>query len=214
MHLRHTISLAFLLGSLGLGALTNPVLAGPREDVISGSQRCAVNADGRSWLDCYYGAAQPMRTQLGLPPAPASQLRLVPAAGYAPPPSAQRDTRDDVVSTAQRCAEASPTIAAGWIAIMAPPSLLRALLGLAAGSGFPDPAGASGRTDYAPPQQQAYAAAARPMGIPAYGAPRRAPARYYGQPRPPLVRPPVRLPCTSAATPAFSAICWATTGRW
>jgi hypothetical protein len=40
-------------------------------------------------LDCVYGAAQPMRAQLGLPPAPATQQRLVPPAmpGFAPPPA-------------------------------------------------------------------------------------------------------------------------------
>ncbi len=51
--------------------------------------RCAALTDDRQWLDCYYGAAQPMRAQLGLPPAPASQLRLLqvpatPASGPAP----------------------------------------------------------------------------------------------------------------------------------
>jgi len=54
-----------------------PVLADAREDVISGMTRCAVLTDDRQWLDCYYGAAQPMRSQLGLPPAPQSQLKLL-----------------------------------------------------------------------------------------------------------------------------------------
>jgi hypothetical protein len=34
--------------------------------------------DDRSWLECYYGAAQPMRGQLQLPPVPASQTALIP----------------------------------------------------------------------------------------------------------------------------------------
>ena len=55
-----------------------PALAGPREDVYSASQRCAAITDDRSWLECYYGAAQPMRGQLQLPPAPASQTALIP----------------------------------------------------------------------------------------------------------------------------------------
>src|ERR1700743_3266577 len=52
--------------------------AGPREDVYAASQRCAGLGDNRAWLDCYYGAAQPMRQQLQLPPAPQAQLALVP----------------------------------------------------------------------------------------------------------------------------------------
>ena len=55
-----------------------PALAGPREDVYSASLRCSALADDRSWLDCYYGAAQPMRGQLQLPAAPASQTTLIP----------------------------------------------------------------------------------------------------------------------------------------
>jgi len=57
-----------------------PALAGPREDVYSGSLRCAAITDDRTWLECYYGAAQPMRGQLQLPPAPASQTSLIPPA--------------------------------------------------------------------------------------------------------------------------------------
>jgi len=53
-------------------------LAGPRDEVHGASARCDVLADDRAWLDCYYGAAQPMRARLGLSPAPASQQRLVP----------------------------------------------------------------------------------------------------------------------------------------
>lgn len=53
-------------------------MAGPREDVYAASQRCAAVTDDRGWLECYYGAAQPMRGQLQLPPAPVSQTSLVP----------------------------------------------------------------------------------------------------------------------------------------
>jgi hypothetical protein len=55
--------------------------AGTREDVLSGSIRCSTIAEDRLWLECYYGAAQPMRRQLGLQPVPETQLRLVPQAG-------------------------------------------------------------------------------------------------------------------------------------
>ena len=64
-------------------------LADAREDVIAGLTRCAAYTDDRQWLDCYYGAAQPMRAWLGLPPAPQSQLKLLEGQtqGSAPPPA-------------------------------------------------------------------------------------------------------------------------------
>ena len=52
-------------------------LADAREEVVSGLTRCATLTDDRQWLDCYYGAAQPMRAWLGLSPAPQSQLKLL-----------------------------------------------------------------------------------------------------------------------------------------
>jgi hypothetical protein len=52
--------------------------ADSREDVISGAARCAEIKDNRIWLDCYYGAAQLMRAELGLQPAPATQVNRVP----------------------------------------------------------------------------------------------------------------------------------------
>jgi hypothetical protein len=54
--------------------------AATRDDVILGAVRCAGIKDNRLWLDCYYGAAQPMRAELGLQPAPATQQELVPPA--------------------------------------------------------------------------------------------------------------------------------------
>jgi hypothetical protein len=67
-------------------------LADVRDDVLSSAARCGAIVDNRQWLDCYYGSAQPMRGQLGLPPAPASQTALVPAIapGGAPPAPRQR----------------------------------------------------------------------------------------------------------------------------
>jgi hypothetical protein len=52
--------------------------ADTRDDVVAGVQRCGVIHDNRVWLDCVYGAQQPMRAELGLPPAPEFQQRLVP----------------------------------------------------------------------------------------------------------------------------------------
>lgn len=51
--------------------------ADPRDDVVAGMMHCAVIADDRQWLECYYGAAQPMRARLGLPAAPQSQQDLL-----------------------------------------------------------------------------------------------------------------------------------------
>ena len=55
-----------------------PALAGPREDSLAGVSRCATLPDDRTFLDCVYGAMQPMRAKLGLAPALPAQQRLVP----------------------------------------------------------------------------------------------------------------------------------------
>jgi hypothetical protein len=62
--------------------------ADARSDVLAGIDRCGVIHDDRVWLDCVYGANQPMRAQLGLSPAPEFQQRLVPQAqlGAVAPP--------------------------------------------------------------------------------------------------------------------------------
>jgi len=65
-----------------LALLPSATMAGPRDDVVQGIVRCGAIADDRQWLDCIYGAAQPMRAQLGLSPASAAQQRLVPPQGY------------------------------------------------------------------------------------------------------------------------------------
>lgn len=79
-----SVLFAAAIAAMGAPAFVSPVMAAPRDDVRAGSARCDVIADDRTWLDCYYGAAQPLRSQLGLPPAPASQQMLVPAAGSVP----------------------------------------------------------------------------------------------------------------------------------
>jgi hypothetical protein len=50
-----------------------------RDAVLAGAARCESIPDNRTWLDCFYGSAQPMRSLLGLPPAPAAQVQLVPS---------------------------------------------------------------------------------------------------------------------------------------
>ena len=77
-----------------LAVIALPALADPRTDVLTSAARCNAIAEYRAWLDCYYGAAQPMREILGLAPAPAAQVKLVPPAGVmatAAPPASHDD---------------------------------------------------------------------------------------------------------------------------
>jgi len=71
-----------LCGTILFGAAA--AQAEPRDDVLSGIQRCGVIHDDRTWLDCLYGAEQPMRAHLGLAPAPEFQQRLVPTGPVVP----------------------------------------------------------------------------------------------------------------------------------
>jgi hypothetical protein len=93
--------ICILLALFALSA-QNAAQARPRDDVMSRAFRCAAVTESRQWLDCYYGAAQPLRASLGLPAAPASQLSLVenPPANGAP---SDQPTRDMVMSGAFRC---------------------------------------------------------------------------------------------------------------
>jgi hypothetical protein len=78
-------SLVLILSALSAApaaAASNPA----RDDVMANIQRCAGIADNRVWLNCFYGAAQPMRAELGLPPAPDSQVSLVKNIPVTPPP--------------------------------------------------------------------------------------------------------------------------------
>jgi len=58
---------------------------------MAGAASCAGISDNRTWLDCFYGSAQPMRELLALPPAPLAQTKLVPPPGvtYANPNAKQ-----------------------------------------------------------------------------------------------------------------------------
>jgi hypothetical protein len=86
---------ALILGALLLVALNRPVQADARDDITAAFSRCGVFADDQTWLNCIYGAVQPMRNKLGLPPAPASQTNLVPSPALmpqvAPPPAPTRE---------------------------------------------------------------------------------------------------------------------------
>lgn len=71
---------------IGIAALTAPALAGPRQDMLASIARCNSIADERQFLDCVYGAAQPVRAELGLPAAADAQQRLVPGMNIVTPP--------------------------------------------------------------------------------------------------------------------------------
>jgi len=75
-----------------VAAAAPPAHADTRDDVVAGIARCGVMNDNRVWLDCVYGAVQPMRAQLGLQPAPEFQQRLVPPAQMAIAPTPPQHT--------------------------------------------------------------------------------------------------------------------------
>ena len=89
----------------GLALLTmsaaGPAQARPRDDAMAGAYHCGGIGPSRQWLDCYYGAVQPVRAALRLVPVPDAQARL---AG-APPPGTPQDQaiRDAVIRDAARC---------------------------------------------------------------------------------------------------------------
>lgn len=79
-----------------------PAQAGGRDDVMARAYRCGGIASDRQWLDCYYGAAQPVRAALGLPPAPDAQQRLA----AAPPTGGEAgnsNIRGEAMAGAARC---------------------------------------------------------------------------------------------------------------
>ena len=78
MRVTKTLAVPFLL------AAALPAQAATRDEVYQAMQRCNVINDNRVWMDCVYGAMQPMRAELHLQPAPEGQVRLVPPAGSAP----------------------------------------------------------------------------------------------------------------------------------
>jgi hypothetical protein len=88
-----------LLAALGI----EPAAARPQDEVLSGAFKCAAIADLRTWLDCYYGAAQPARAALGMPPVSAAQARLVASPPSGNPPAHDMALRDDILKAALEC---------------------------------------------------------------------------------------------------------------
>jgi hypothetical protein len=77
--------------------------ARPRDQVMSSAFGCAAIGSSRLWLDCFYGAAQPVRGELGLQPAPAAQSALALAPRNDGVPAGDMDIRDTVLGGASRC---------------------------------------------------------------------------------------------------------------
>jgi len=135
--------------------------ARPRDDALSGAFRCAVVADSRQWLDCYYGAAQPVRAALGMAPALPAQVRLAasPPAGGQPRDEA---VRDEVMSGAANCNRVAGD--RPWLdCYYAAAQSMRVQLGLAAPQPLPKPLPAP---VYAPQVASAAPAPQRPSGPP------------------------------------------------
>jgi len=92
----------WLLAAAALLLTICPLSARTRDDVITGMFRCAAIGDTRVWLDCYYGAAQPVRAALGMIPAQQAQVRLAqnpPASA----PAGDPGPRYQVTAEALRC---------------------------------------------------------------------------------------------------------------
>ena len=88
---------------LFLLSATMSAQAGARDDATSGAYRCSPIGGLRQWLDCFYGAAQPVRAQLGMTPAPAAQVRLSQNPQPGSIPSGDSRLRGDVMSAVLRC---------------------------------------------------------------------------------------------------------------
>jgi hypothetical protein len=89
--------------ALGIALLAvAPAQARSRDDVMASAYRCGAIGDDRQWLDCFYGAAQPVRAGLGMSPAPDAQLRLA----MSPPADGQprnATVRDQAMAGAAHC---------------------------------------------------------------------------------------------------------------
>lgn len=86
---------------LGLGAM--PAVADTRDQVEPRATYCAVIADDRQWLDCYHGAAQPLRAELRLTAATEAQLELVAHPPAGTPAAYSEAVRNIVLRNALGC---------------------------------------------------------------------------------------------------------------
>ena len=92
-----------VLASVFAALAFSPAQARPRDEVMSGAYRCAGIGASVVWLDCFYGAAQPVRAALGLKPAPAQQRALVLAPPASPVSAGDTALRETVMADVFRC---------------------------------------------------------------------------------------------------------------
>ena len=147
----------WLLAAAALLLTICPVSARTRDDAVAGMFRCAAIGDTRAWLDCYYGAAQPVRAALGMIPASPTQVRLA----QSPPasaPTGDLNPRYQTTANALQCKDVADE--RQWLnCYYAAAAPVRAQLGLP-----PAPQGRSGtgRLNEAKPPTRAPAKAALP----------------------------------------------------
>jgi hypothetical protein len=100
-----SVARPLFLAMMGICMITvsHPAVARPRDDVMSKAFRCAIIGDTRTWLDCYYGAAQPAREALGMSAAPAGQVKLIADPPHGAPATGEVEIRDEVLSQAFTC---------------------------------------------------------------------------------------------------------------
>ena len=126
-----------LLATVILALSPQFAFADTRDDVMAGMQRCRAFPDDRTWLECTYGAQQPMRAKLGLQPAPDYQQRLVPpatSAVIAPPPAPAAIAPPVVSATPRPAAAPVPNRRASFMQVLtgsAPPVATSAIASVA-----------------------------------------------------------------------------------
>jgi hypothetical protein len=170
LRMDRVMRVSWLLPLLLLLAAAMPAQARPRDDATSNAYRCSTIGALRPWLDCFYGAAQPVRAALGMAPATADQLDLSrkPPAGNVPPGDSR--LRDDVMSAVLRC-YAVPEDRSWLNCYYGAAQLVRARLGLSPGPQAPVVAAVAGPRPVPPPvpdvtpqDQFGLDVAAQPMG--------------------------------------------------
>jgi hypothetical protein len=102
----HDAMIRLAIGAVFLVLLAATAEARPRDDAMARAYGCAAQPVTRLWLDCYYGAAQPVRAALGMPAASAAQVRLSEALS-SPGQPADIPLRDAAMTEAARCAGVS-----------------------------------------------------------------------------------------------------------
>jgi len=107
-------SLAAALALAALPLMAAAALADNREQVLLRLPSCSNAADQRQYLDCYYAAVQPLRTELGLAAAPQAAAYAPYFAAGTPAPTGgvsqqALNTREEVLLRLTRCASIGDT---------------------------------------------------------------------------------------------------------